>query len=143
MTHTDYSSKDQDGTGRRQVDTLLERRHVDGCWTLVPAGVDTQAESRMHVHIGREVKVLSSGMGHLEWVMCMFATVLFSAFCLENKDVHRQRFSAISVIDCKSVFDFRDKTWCSDWNRQQALRHRHGRHSRMPETDGSHSSLGT
>ena len=38
--------------------------------------------------------------------MCMFATVLFSAFCLENRSVNIQRLSAISVIDCKSVFDF-------------------------------------
>ena len=38
--------------------------------------------------------------------MCMFATVLFPAFCLENKDMYIQRFSAISVIDCKSVFGF-------------------------------------
>ena len=38
--------------------------------------------------------------------MRMFATVLFDAFCLENRDTYIQRFSAISVIDCKSVFDF-------------------------------------
>ena len=36
----------------------------------------------------------------------MFATVLFPAFCLENRETCVQRFSAISVIDCKSVFDF-------------------------------------
>ena len=30
----------------------------------------------------------------------------FSAFCLQNRDVYIQRFSSISVIDCKSVFDF-------------------------------------
>ena len=41
--------------------------------------------------------------------MCLKATVLFSAFCLGNKDVHIQRFSTISVIDCKSVFDFATK----------------------------------
>ena len=38
--------------------------------------------------------------------MCMFATVLFSAFCLESRDMYIRRFLAISVIDCKSVFDF-------------------------------------
>ena len=38
--------------------------------------------------------------------MSMFAAVLFTAFCLENRDTYIQRFSAISVIDCKSVFDF-------------------------------------
>ena len=36
----------------------------------------------------------------------MFVTVLFPAFCSENKDMNIQRFSAISVIDCKSAFDF-------------------------------------
>ena len=36
--------------------------------------------------------------------MCMFATVLFTAFCWENKDTYIQRFSAISVVDCTSLF---------------------------------------
>ena len=60
-----------------------------------------------------ETKVLSSGLGHLECVMCMFATVLFLTFCLQNSDVCIQQFSAISVIDCKSVFDFVTKRGAS------------------------------
>ena len=35
--------------------------------------------------LGCEAKELSSGLGHLEWVMCMFATVLFPALCLEKQ----------------------------------------------------------
>ena len=40
--------------------------------------------------------------------MGVFATVLFTRvlFFLESRDMYIQRFSAISVIDCKSVFDF-------------------------------------
>ena len=53
-----------------------------------------------------EAKVLGSGLGHLEWVKCVVATVLLPTFCLENRDVCIQRLSAISFIDCKSVCDF-------------------------------------
>ena len=55
--------------------------------------------------LASEPKALSSRLGHLEWIMCMFTTVLFPAFSLENRDTYIQRFSAVSVIDCKSVFD--------------------------------------
>ena len=36
----------------------------------------------------------------------MSATALLPAFCFENRDTCVQRFSAISVLDCKSVFGF-------------------------------------
>ena len=52
-----------------------------------------------------EAKDLSPRLGHLEWIMRTFTTVLFPAVSLENKDTYIQRFSAVSVIDCKSVFD--------------------------------------
>ena len=36
----------------------------------------------------------------------MFATALFTAFCLENRDTYVWRFSVITVIDCKKAFQF-------------------------------------
>ena len=89
-----------------------------------------------------EAKALSTSLGHLEWIICMFATVLFAAFCLENRNMYIRRFSAISVIDCKSVFDFVTKPGAPtgiDDNRCAI----DSNHSRMPETDGGDSSLGT
>ena len=52
-----------------------------------------------------EGKLLKASLGHLEWIMCSFAATLYPMFCLENRDKYSRKFSAISVIDCKSVFD--------------------------------------
>ena len=106
VIHTDHSSKDQDGTGRTQGGYIFGA--TDPSMGAGHRGMEiAQAETRMHVDTVRErPKALSSGLGHLEWIMCVFATVLFSAFSLVNRDAYIQRFSAISVIDCKNVFGF-------------------------------------
>ncbi|CAK0795301.1 unnamed protein product [Prorocentrum cordatum] len=76
VCHSDYSSKDLDGTGRTQGGYIIG-----------------------------ESKLLKASLGHLEWIMCSFAATLYPTFCLENRDRYSRKFSAISVIDCKSVFD--------------------------------------
>ena len=85
-----------------------------------------------------QAKVSSFGLGHLAWVMCMFATVS----CLENRDVHIQRFSASARHDCKSVFDFVTKPGAPTEINDQRCAIDIGCHSWMPETDGCDSSLG-
>ena len=42
-------------------------------------------------------------------VMRTFATTLFSMFCLGHRDRYPRKFSAVSAIDCKSVFDHMTK----------------------------------
>ena len=64
-----------------------------------------QAEIRMHVDLNcksqcSELGAGTLGVGH---VHARHGSV--PAFCLENKDTYIQRFSAISVIDCKCVLD--------------------------------------
>ncbi|CAK0881164.1 unnamed protein product [Prorocentrum cordatum] len=52
-----------------------------------------------------ESRLLKASLGHLEWIMCAFAATLYPMFCLENRDTYSKKFSATSVIYCKSVFD--------------------------------------
>ena len=111
VTHTDYSSKDQDGIGRTQggyitgaTDPSMRAGEMAPWSPLV--WKSHKLEQGCTSTLAGEAKSLSSGLGHLEWIMCLFADVLFPACCLENREKYSQRFSAISVIDCKSVFDF-------------------------------------
>ena len=54
-----------------------------------------------------EDKVVSAGLGHLDWIMCAFAATLLPAFCLEHGDSHIQRFSATNINRLQGcVFDF-------------------------------------
>ena len=103
VTHTDSSSKDQDGTDWTHGGYIIGATDPSmGAGNTAPWSPLVWKSHKLKQGctsaLASEAKVLSSGLGHLEWVMCMFATVLFTAFCLENRDVYIQRLSAISVV---------------------------------------------
>ena len=52
-----------------------------------------------------EAQVLSTGLGHLEWMTCFFAAALFPTFSLESRSDFICQFASQGVIDCKSIFD--------------------------------------
>ena len=108
VKHTDYSSKDPDGTGRTQGGYIIGATdHSMGAGEVAPWSPLVWKSHKLKQSctstLAGEAKALSSGLGHLECIMCLFAAVLFPAFCLENREKYLQRFSAISVIDCKCV----------------------------------------
>ena len=52
---------------------------------------------------------------------CACLPLFCSPFCVrKQRHVHSTTLDT-SVPDCKSVFDFRDKTWCSDWDTHCAI----------------------
>ena len=84
VTHSDNSSKDQDGTGRTQGGYV--DRPVNESWTrgaVVAAGVTVaQAETRMHVNIGPrgqsfEFGIGTLGVGHVHACHCFVRCILF------------------------------------------------------------------
>ena len=54
----------------------------------------------------------------------------------KQEDVYIQRFSDISVINCKTVFDFVTKPGAPTGIDDKRCATQLGHHSRMPETDG-------
>ena len=78
-------------------------RSIHGCGTRGAVGTPgmeiAQADTRMHVDTGRWIG--TPGMDHVHVPHCFIP-----ALGLKNRDTYIQRFSVISVIDCKSVFDF-------------------------------------
>ncbi|CAK0862474.1 unnamed protein product [Prorocentrum cordatum] len=110
VCHSDYSSKDLDGTGRTQGGYIIGATDPSMAKGLLAPWCPLVWKSQKIKQgctstLAGESKLLKASLGHLEWIMCSFAATLYPAFCLENRDRYSRKFSAISVIDCKSVFD--------------------------------------
>ena len=52
-----------------------------------------------------ETQVFMDGLGHLEWLACMFAEALYSDFDLRRRSPFLERLGAQAVVDCKSLYD--------------------------------------
>ncbi|CAK0792131.1 unnamed protein product, partial [Prorocentrum cordatum] len=110
VCHSDYSSKDLDGTGRTQGGYIIGATDPSMAKGLLAPWCPLVWKSQKIKQgctstLAGESKLLKASLGHLEWIMCSFAATLYPTFCLENRDRYSRKFSAISVIDCKSVFD--------------------------------------
>ena len=110
IAHTDYSSKDVDGTGKTQggyiiaaTNGLMERGSV------APWGPLLWRSSKMrrvvNSTLSGESAVLVDGLGHVEWMCSFFGAALIPSFTLTRRKVAGQFFRPVVVIDCKSVYD--------------------------------------
>lgn len=111
VCHSDYSSKDLDGTGRTQagyiigaIDSTMAQGAVAQWGPLV--WKSQKLKQGCTSTLAGEGKDVRSALGHLEWIMCTFAAAWFPRFCFKTRETDLRRFSSITVIDCKSVFDF-------------------------------------
>jgi hypothetical protein len=110
VLHTDYSSKDRDGTGCTQGGYLI------GATTSglsrgeeVPYGALVWRSYKLRracaSTLAGEAQVLSAGLGHLEWYSCFFCAAVFPTYVLEDRGEYMKLLDLQAVIDCKSVFD--------------------------------------
>ena len=127
VTNTDFSS----GPTRRLT---LETWRRGPRWH----GSHTSCNKDARPHWPGEAKVLSSGVGTPAAgnVHVCHCSVSPRSVRTTQGRAHSAILSHQRYPTARACFDLRGKTWFSDWNRRQALRHRHGHHSRMPETDG-------
>ena len=55
--------------------------------------------------LSAESQIFLDGIGHMEWLMCMWAEVMVGPFALKDRSRTLRRFPSASVSDCKSVYD--------------------------------------
>ena len=147
VLHTDYSSKDQDGIGRTQGGYIIGATDPSmGAGTrgaVVTTGVEVaQTETRMHVNTGQRGQSFEFGVGtppvgHVH--VCHGFVPPHSVWKTGTRASSGSPPSMSSTARaCLTLYQ--NLVLRLEWT---ALRHRHGYHSWMPETDGGDSSLGT